>query len=148
MKISSASACGIAAAAVATMFLAACSNSADASSGASAEDQIKATVEAFETAFNSADAEDYLAQVCAEQAKQETVETVEQQLLFAKAFAGKVTFEITNIQVDGETAQGDLLVTVSSPDASSDDPSDSTKFIREDGKWKLCEPESGVMPME
>ena len=72
-------------------------------------------------------------------------DTLRTQLGLILAFSGGgITFEVTNIHVDGETATGDLGVTTKSPDTNPDPPSE-TNFVHEDGKWKICEPNDDMM---
>jgi hypothetical protein len=104
----------------------------------SPEDQIKALIQKREAELNGTDASYDPALVCKQYVADD--EKSLKQIHKGKSKIGKITFTVSNIHVTGNSATGD--VTLKSDKMPVLDRTDTSKFIKEDGKWKQCDPPS------
>lgn len=105
---------------------------------ASAEDQIRATVQAVQDATNARDAAKFNAQFCAADAQNLTDQDMQD--LFGSD-SDTVTYKTLSVTVtDPDHATADIETTQSStPDAAPEEFTGA--FVREGGTWKSCDSE-------
>jgi uncharacterized protein DUF2510 len=110
------------------------------SSSSSPEDQIKALVQQEVDDYNRSSMPAFNPQLECKANTNEYQGDDPDQLRRQRAQAGDVTASVTNIQVTGDQATGDLTFKF----ANLDQPvTSSGKFVKEDGRWKDCSPSPG-----
>lgn len=94
------------------------------------EEQIKDTVQKFETAWNERNFQGFKPILCTEmQADRQFNET---DFLDAREESGRVKLGVVSVEVNGDSATASVT-------HDGDAPDDIT-FVREDGTWKWCQP--------
>jgi hypothetical protein len=107
------------------------------SNSSSPQDQIKALIQAEADGYNRSSAIAFNpALECKANASEYQGQTPDE-LRQLRAQSGNVTGSVTNIQVTGDQATGDVTWKF----AGADEPqTQSAKFVKEDGRWKDCTP--------
>ena len=104
----------------------------------SPEDQIRAIVQKKADEFNAPNYSYDPQLVCKANVAQDEKEFKEARKLASKA--GTISISVANIHVTGDQATADTTFKFQKvPDATK---TESSKFIKEDGKWKSCDPPS------
>lgn len=97
------------------------------------EDQIRATLSAIESAWNSGDYKAFASHVCG---ANPSVNAGEDEFQQERKNVGDVSFEVTNIKVTGDTAK--VEVTGKSSLKGEDSSNSTFDFKKTDGEWKWC----------
>ena len=104
----------------------------------SPEDQIRAIVQKKADEFNATNYSYDPQLVCKANVAEDEKEFKQARKLTSKT--GTVSISVANIQVTGDSATADATFKFQKlPDATK---TESSKFIKEDGKWKSCDPPS------
>ncbi|BBY27729.1 nuclear transport factor 2 family protein [Mycolicibacterium sediminis] len=93
------------------------------------EEQIEASVEAFEKAWNDGDFSAFDPVLCS--GAKATDEFTEDEFLEARDMGGKLNLTVESVDVDGDEATADV--------ANEGENNQDITLVREDGEWKWCQ---------